>query len=190
RHIERTRVLIHIINGMSPDPLKDFETIQAELASFGHGLDSKPQILAMSKMDLPDAEAAWELYCNNADSPEALRNCVPFSAASGENLRALLFKVVNLLDQLPPVEPTPVESVIEMSPREAGFEIVREGGGFRVIDELLTQRVETTRWDLDQAVQRFQHLLERTGVAKALEQRGIKQGDTVYIGDYELEWGE
>jgi GTP-binding protein len=190
RHIERTRVLIHLVSGMVEDPLKDYETIQAELAAFGHGLDVKPQVVGMSKMDLPDAQAAFDLYCTGEGACEEFRDCIAFSAVSGKNVRALLMQAVNILDKLPPIEYPEIETVIESSPEEEGFEIIREGGGFRVINSFLVKRVETTRWDLDQAVQRFQHLLDRTGVAKALEQRGIKQGDTVYLGDYELEWGE
>ncbi len=189
RHIERTRVLIHIVNGTSEDPVKDYEAIQAELAAFGHGLAAKPQVVGMSKMDLPDAQAAFDLYCTGEQARPEFHDCIAFSAASNKNVRALLVKAVQILDQLPPIEYFEAEPVIEDIPQE-GFEIVREGGGFRVTSTILIQRVETTRWDLEQAVQRFQHLLERTGVAKALEQRGIKQGDTVYLGDFELEWGE
>jgi GTP-binding protein len=70
------------------------------------------------------------------------------------------------------------------------YTIHREGGGFRIESPMLIKRVETTRWDLDEAVQRFQHLLERSGISAELERQGVKNGDTVYIGDYELEWGE
>jgi GTP-binding protein len=191
KHIERTRVLIHLIDGLSADPLGDYHAIQGELAAFGHGLTDKPQIMAMSKMDLPDSQAAYDLYC--ADDPSSpLHGCLPISAASGLNTRALLMNAVRALDELPPL---PVEEpVLSLAPGEGGPEapigIAREGGGFRVTSPALLRRVETTRWDLEEATAKFQRYLERLGLSAELERRGIKPGDTVYIGEYELEWGE
>lgn len=190
RHIERTRVLIHIIDGMGADPYEDYKTIQGELHAFGHGLDTKPQVLAMSKMDLPDAQAAFELFCHAEGTPEALKDCVRISAATGEGVRALLMRAVQLLDQLPPVPLTEIEPVLDEINTSNDFQIHREGGGFRIVSPMLVKRVETTRWDLDEAVQRFQNLLQRSGMTAELEKRGIKKGDTVYIGDYQLEWSE
>jgi GTP-binding protein len=175
---------------MSEDIYKDYQTIQAELAAFGHGLDTKPQVLAMSKMDLPDAQAAYELFCHATDAPQAFQDCIPISAATGQNVRGLLTRAVQVLDTLPPIPLVETEPVLQVDADEFGYEIKREGGGFRIISPKLVKRVETTRWDLDEAVQRFQHLLERSGITKELENRGIKPGDTVYIGDYELEWAE
>jgi GTP-binding protein len=190
RHVERTRVLIHILDGMSSDPYEDYQTIQAELSTFGYGLNTKPQVMAMNKMDLPDAQAAYELFCHAEGTPEALKNCMPISAATREGVRALLMRAVQLLDQLPPVALTEIEPVLQDIGDLHDFQIRREGGGFRIVSPMLVKRVETTRWDLDEAVQRFQNLLQRTGISAELEQRGIKKGDTVYIGDYELEWSE
>ncbi len=194
RHIERTRVLIHLIDGMSPDPVADYETVTEELKAFGHGLNDKPQVLALTKMDLPDARAALELYgpllqaaarANGKD--DAL---TAISSASHEHVSELLARAVVVLDELPPlprVEPEPVLTLDNEPDRS--FEIAREGGGFRVRSKWIEKRVMMTRWDLDDAVLAFQRTLERSGVGPALEARGIKRGDLVYIGDYELEWG-
>jgi GTP-binding protein len=190
RHIERTRVLIHVLDGLSLDPAQDYQTIQKELQAFGHGLGDKPQIVAMNKMDLPDAQAAYELFCHAEGTPAALKDCAPISAATGEGVRPLLMQAVQLLDQLPPVTQLEAEPMLQEITAAQDFQIKREGGGFRVISPMLVKRVETTRWDLDEAVQRFQNLLQRSGISAELEQRGIKKGDTVYIGDYELEWSE
>ncbi|MCS7060339.1 MAG: GTPase ObgE [Anaerolineae bacterium] len=191
KHIERTRVLIHLIDGLSEDPLRDYHTIQKEMAAFGHGLIDKPQVLAMTKMDLPDAQAAYELYCKG-DPTSPLHDALPISAASGKNTRALLERAVRILDELPSLpeeEPVALEE-LTAAEQEHGFEITREGGGFRIHSPVVLRRVETTRWDLDEAVQRFQRFLERSGISAALEAQGVKPGDIIYIGDYELEWGE
>ena len=193
RHIERTRVLVHLIDGLSEDPLRDYHAIQSELTAFGHGLADKPQVLAMNKVDLPDAQAAYELFCQG-DPASPLRDCLPVSAATGKNARALLAKAIQELDSLPPLALEEPEPVIEAAPGEGeqapDFGISREGGGFRIRNPMVMRRVETMRWDLDEASLRFQRFLERSGLTAELERRGIRPGDTVYIGDYELEWGE
>lgn len=194
RHIERTRVLIHLLDGMSEDPIKDFHTINAELAAFGHGLADKPQIIAMSKMDLPDAQAAYELFiANSVDLPAELREhgVTAISAATGQGVRELLGKAVQVLDELPPiVEPEPEAPEFTLDVTNDTFEIQRESDGYRVISPLLERKVEITRWDLDEAVQKFQRTLERSGIGPELEKLGIQTGDIVHIGSYELEWGE
>lgn len=190
RHIERTRVLIHLLDGLTVDPVRDYQIVQDELVAFGHGLDQKPQILAMTKMDLPDAQAAFELFCQSDSATDVLKACLPISAATGQGTRDLLYRAVQQLDQLPTPELQEPEPILRMAPGDEPYVVRREGGGFRVESPMLIKRVETTRWDLDDAVQRFQHLLERTGISAELERLGVKTGDTVYIGDYELEWVE
>ncbi len=206
RHIERTRVLIHLLDGLSDDPLADYETVNREMAAFGHGLADKPQVVAMTKMDLPDARAAFELFVGEGriadarrappDEPDVLPSApgrslsvLPISAATGENVRELLSRAARVLDALPPLPEVEPEPEVLPEP-EASFEVVREGNGFRVISPLLERRVQTTRWDLDDAVLQFQRFLDRSGVGPELERLGIQPGDVVYIGDYELEWGE
>jgi GTP-binding protein len=194
RHIERTRILIHVIDGLSEDPIQDFNTINAELAAFGHGLADKPQIVAMNKMDLPDAQAAYDLFVKGEgakDAPWRGLGVLPISAVTGENVRVLLHKAVTVLDELPP-PPEPVLDLpeITLSDSSLEFKVTRELDGFRVHSQMLERRVQITRWDLDEAVQKFQRALERSGIGPELERMGVKIGDMVYIGDYELEWAE
>ncbi len=206
RHIERTRLLIHLLDGLSDDPLKDYEIVNCEMAAFGHGLSEKPQLVAMTKMDLPDAQAAFELFVSEgriADgrnvpldalplhppAPGQPPLTLPISAASGLNTRELLRRAAYLLDVLPAPAATEPEPPPIYEP-DAPFEIVRERGGFRVISPALERTVQMTRWDLDDSVSMFQRVLYERGVGQALEQMGIRPGDPVYIGEYELEWGE
>jgi GTP-binding protein len=206
RHIERTRLLIHLLDGLSDDPLRDYEIVNREMAAFGHGLSEKPQLVAMTKMDLPDAQAAFELFVSEgriADgrnvpldalplhppAPGQPPLTLPISAASGLNTRELLRRAAYLLDVLPAPAATEPEPPPIYEP-DAPFEIVRERGGFRVISPALERTVQMTRWDLDDSVSMFQRVLYERGVGQALEQMGIRPGDPVYIGEYELEWGE
>jgi GTP-binding protein len=194
RHIERTRVLIHLIDGMADDPVADYQTINAELRAFGYGLMDKPQILALTKMDLPDAQTAAELFgpqlqaaARAAGQDDTLFN---ISSASNANVRDLLWRAAQVLDQLPPLPTRTPEEIITITEQEDnGFEIARVGGGFRVHSKQLERRVLMTRWDLEDSILSFQRYLDRTGVGPALVSRGVKAGDLVYIGDYEMEWG-
>lgn len=194
RHIERTRVLIHLVDGMAEDPVADYETINAELAAFGHGLHEKPQVLALTKMDLPDARASFELFgpqlAAAARAAGKSDEILSISSASHERVQELLAHAVRILDELPPLPETEVEPVLSLNDEpDLSFTITREGGGFRVESRMLERRVMMTRWDLEDSILSFQRLLLRSGISTALEARGVKPGDMVYIGDYELEWG-
>lgn len=194
RHIERTRVLIHLVDGMSEDPVADYETINAELAAFGHTLMDKPQVLALTKMDLPDARAAFELYgpqlaaaARKAGKDDTI---ITISSASNENVKQLLGRAVQILDELPPLPDVEIEQVFSLNDEpDLSYEITREGGGFRVSSKQLEKRVMMTRWDLEDSILSFQRMLSRSGIGAALEARGVKSGDIVYIGEYEMEWG-
>jgi GTP-binding protein len=206
RHIERTRVLIHLIDGLAEDPIADFKTINAELAAFGHGLAEKPQLVALTKMDLPDARAAYELFASglkkanderqpandegwmSGDEPSTI---YALSSATTADARELLYAAVQVLDALPPPPQEEIELVIEnVMNHEPTFEVLREPDGFRVISSMLERKVQMTRWDLDDSVLAFQRTLERSGIGPALESRGVKSGDIIRIGEYEMEWGE
>ncbi|MFN3706505.1 MAG: GTPase ObgE, partial [Thermoflexales bacterium] len=195
RHIERTRVLIHLIDGLSEDPARDYETVNNELRAFGHGLIEKPQIVAMTKMDLPDARAAYELFAKAGlrvrDPGTGLKTTVPLiaiSAVSGEQVHELLQRAVRVLDTLPPPQPVPIPKLPVTKQLETDFAIYREAGGFRVLSSYLERKAQMTRWDLEDSVLAFQRALKQSGVGPELERLGIQPGDTVFIGDFELEW--
>lgn len=191
RHIERTRVLIHLVDGMSETPLADYQTIRAELKAFGHGLDEKPEVIGMTKMDLPDAQAAFELFISEDTQAEnPLRNAIAFSSASNKNARLLLQKALDILSELPPLpeeEYVPVFD-LDVTADDRAFTIEREAGGWRVHSSYIEKKAQITIWDLDEATTRFQIALDRSGVSDALIKRGVQVGDMVFIGAFELEW--
>jgi GTP-binding protein len=210
RHIERTRVLIHLVDGLSDDPMRDLATINAELKAFGHGLGDKPQVVAMTKMDLPDARAAFELYVSEGKIVDARRTTqdvndssfvwrdasqpypvLPISSASNENARELLNRAVQVLDLLPIEEIETPKQVLEMDPEaQRSYKVKREGGGYRILSPMLERKAEMTRWDLDDSIAMFQRTLQGSGIGPELERMGIQPGDPVYVGDFEMEWGE
>ena len=105
-------------------------------------------------------------------------------------MRELLARAVRLLDELPPLPVAEVETVLSLNDEpDLSFTITREGGGYRVHSKMLERRVMMTRWDLEDSILSFQRLLLRSGIGEALEARGIKPGNIVYVAEYELEWG-
>jgi GTP-binding protein len=196
RHIQRTRVLIHVLDGMSEDPLADFDQINSELALFDPDLGFKPQIVAFNKMDLPDVQALWEIVEPRLKerikiqqtSLDIKKDIFAISAATGLEVRHLLYRAAQLLDETPKppkTEEFPIYRV-EEDPRE--FSISRDPQGWRVSGRAIERSAEMTYWEHFQSVRRFQRILETLGIDQALRDAGVQEGDTVLIGDYELEW--
>jgi GTP-binding protein len=185
RHIERTRVLIHLINGLSPDPLGDFQAINQELELFNPALADKPQVVGFNKMDVPEVRERWpeirdELARQGVEA-------VPISAATGENLETLLRKAVALLNELPPIERKKAMPILQPVDEDA-FEIEKTPEGWVIRGKRIERAAAMTNWDYYEAALRFHRIMEAMGIAEALEQAGIENGDDVIIGDVVLEW--
>jgi GTP-binding protein len=189
RHVERTRVLIHLLDGLSADPLADFAAINAELATFGHGLAEKPQLVALNKMDEPQVRERWpEIQTELETRGHA---AMAISALARQGTRELLYRAAQMLAELPEEIPGTELPVFRPDKDEEGFAIERkEEDVWRVRGTRVEQLAAMTVWNLDEAVRRFQRALERMGIAEALEEAGVQPGDTVYIGERELVWEE
>ena len=186
RHIQRTRVLIHLLDGTADDPLLDFAQINSELALFDPQLGTKPQVVALNKIDLPEVQMRWSQIAQELKK----RGYEAFgvSALAGTDVRKLLYRAAQLLEQAP--EPELIEEMpvyrVSSDPRQ--FEIQREAKGWRVSGEAIERAAAMTYWEYDQSVHRFQRILQTLGIEEALRKAGVKPGDTVSIGEYELEW--
>jgi GTP-binding protein len=188
RHIQRCRVLIHLLDGMAEDPLADFSQINSELALFDTELGRKPQLVVFNKMDMPEASERWPKI--KAELKKHGYEPMAISALAQENLRPLLWKAKELLETAPETEPVTKEIPVyrpETDPRS--FTISREpDGSFRVRGESIERAAAMTYWEEEAAVIRFQRLIERLGIDAALRKAGIQQGDMVAIGEFDLEW--
>jgi GTP-binding protein len=192
RHIQRTRLLVHIVDGSSADPLADFHQINTELLLFDDRLRQRPQLVVVNKMDLPDAQEKWpslEVAFKGLGYP-----VLAISAATQRHTRDLVNRAFNMFDDLPAPPPvvTPESLPVYTLPEDdKEFRVEKLGAGeFRVSGKRIERTVAMTYWGYDDAVRRFQRILETLGISAALEARGIKVGDKVIIGDTELEWGE
>jgi len=186
RHVERTRLLIHLLDGVSADPLGDFEKINEELALFDPQLARKPQVVVLNKMDLPQTQELWPRIRREIKKLEL--EAMSISAVTGQGVPALLRRVVDLLDSLPREEPVLEEVKVFRLEEEELFSIAQEEDGWRVRGAKVERVVAMTNWEYDEAVMRFQRILEAMGISAALEEAGIEVGDTVRIGDIEFEW--
>ena len=191
RHIERTRVLVHVLDMTRDDPLADRELIDRELATFGHGLAEKPQVLALNKIDDPDARAHVELLealLEVQDTP-----WFAISAVSREGTRQLAERAFQVLrEQLMSEQaeeaaaPQPVE-VREV--RRERFRIERDDKD-RVVVRGRTPEWLAATFDLDDDEAREELLdrLRRLGLARALSREGVRPGTTIRVGEVALVW--
>ena len=186
RHVQRTRVLIHVLDGMSEDPLADFSQINSELALFDPHLAEKPQIVAVNKFDQPEVAESWPKIKKALEKRGYVT--MPISALARTNLKELLWKAVELLQKAP--EPPIEEAMPVYRPTEdtRAFTIERKGAGWVVHSVALERAAAMTYWEFEGPVHRFQKLISSLGVEKALREAGVQEGDMVSIGDYDLEW--
>lgn len=187
RHVERTRLLIHLLNGAAEDPLADYQVINRELALFSPQLAARPQIVVLNKMDLPDAQAWWPRVQEAMQARKVEAHAI--SAVTGQGVKALMRRTYELLRSLPPPEPvTRAPAIFRPAEREDAFTIEREADGWRVRGRRIERLAAMTPFVLPEAVARFQRQLRAMGIEAALEEAGVRPGDLVRIGDQELEW--
>lgn len=197
RHIERTRVIIHVIDmagSEGRDPYEDYEKINHELEAYQYRLLERPQVVAANKMDMPGAEEALEKFKSQLPDRVAV---YPISAVTQEGVNELLSKVYTLIEETPmfplveePEEDTSSEhKVFRMEAEEKPFYITRDSVGTYVINGHKIERLfKMTDFNRDESARRFARQLRSMGIDEALRERGIEDGDIVRIMDYEFEF--
>ncbi|HKI55074.1 MAG TPA: GTPase ObgE [Anaerolineales bacterium] len=190
RHVQRTRVLIHILDGLSEDPIADYSQINTELSLFDPNLTKKPQIVALNKIDQPQVQ---ERLANlKKEFKKRKVEFVTISALARTNTRDLLIKAYQRLAETPAIEdvelPKPIYKPKE-DPRE--FTVTREGENeWRINGVAIERSAKMTYWEHYGSLRRFHKIMETLGITKALRDAGVQDGDTVSIGEFELEWQE
>jgi GTP-binding protein len=186
RHVERTRLLVHLLDGASDDPLQHLDQINQELRLFNPALAERPQIIVLNKVDLPEAREHWPQVRSVAK--ELGRPAHAISAVTGEGVRELITCVGQMLSELPRPGPVPREIPVFRFDETPEFTIEKENEAWRVRGKRVELLVNRTMWEYHDAVQRVQRALQAMGLIDALREAGVQPGDTVRIGDMELEW--
>lgn len=191
RHIERTKVIIHMVDAASTegrDPVEDIKAINKELEAYNPELCKRPQVIAANKIDA--------IYDENESSLPAIRDefepkgikVFPISAVSGKGVKELLYYVSDMLDNMDS-EPIVFEKEIDTdllfdNPNEA-FSVTMEKNGLYVVSgPRIDRMLGYTNLESEKGFNFFQKFLRQTGILKKLKELGIEEGDTVKVGEY------
>lgn len=197
RHVERTRLLIHVIDGSGGleerDPLEDFELVDQELRAYSDNLIEKARFLAINKIDLP--EARENLPRLRSDLEGRVERIFEISGVTGEGVADLMAAVSERLRDIPRMPELIPESEYRTYTLEELDESYWEAEQlsahhFQVRGVKIERTMKMTDFGNEEAADRFQRVLEAAGVSKKLEQIGIQPGDFVHIADAELIWDE
>jgi GTP-binding protein len=195
RHIERTLILVHVVDGSTDDPLEAFRQVNHELKAHDEALMQKAQIVVVNKLDLPAAQARWpELRSAFVDQGyEALA----VSAITRQGVDALVFRLAQFLAEERRLAGVPnstqaeagseVETIV-IKPPASHFEVERRRKTFHVTGEDVERLAVMTDTSSDEALYRLQRRLKQMGVIAALERAGAREGSKVRIGTVEFAW--
>lgn len=188
RHVERTRLLIHVLDisgSEGRDPLADFDAIEGELKQYGD-LAERPVLVAANKMDLGGEENLARLRekLKDRDIP-----VFPVSAATRKGFDRLMRATVQKLAALPPLAPYEEEILPEI-PEGAPFAIAKEQGVYLLSGSAIDYLVDSVNFSDEQSLNYFHRTLRRWGIIDALREKGAGEGDTVAIGDMEFDFVE
>jgi GTP-binding protein len=219
RHVERTRLLVHVVDGsaglwraegeevdaathpsQTTDPISDFKRINAELEQYDPGMAEKPQVVAINKIDIPEVRERVPAL-REAFEKLGYEQVYPISAATREGVNELMWAVATKLRELPKPEwseeaEAEEEEEVVVRPRHVAaeskaFQVEQEGKGrFRVIGPRVERMVVMTDMGNPFALDRLQREFEKLGVTRALSEAGVETGDTVAFGRVELEWSD
>lgn len=187
RHAERARIFVHLLDGTRGDPLGDLDVINRELSEFREDVGAKPQVIAVNKLDLPEAQSCQsELRQALADRGIAAHFV---SAVTGMGVGGLLEAVAAELDRLAP-EPVAAAEVPVIVPRplSSRFEVSVVNGVCTVRGQRVEAFAEMMPLEQEEGRQEFWRRLGRWGVVNAVKRAGASPGDRVRIGRVEVEW--
>jgi len=184
RHIVRTKMLIHLVDGSSPSPAEDMAKVNTELSLFDSALAKKPQLVAVNKIDLPQVRARLAEIRDSFAGTRALF----ISAATGEGIPELMTETLGLLQSVPEAGDKIVRKVFHPQPRGVAPRVHKEGDTFVVAAPELERIIAGTDMVSPQVRRELGRHLVRLGVSKALARARVKPGDRVRCGNFEWEW--
>ena len=195
RHIERTRLLLHVldVSGIEGrDPLEDFRIINGELAGYSPKLTGRPQIVVLNKIDLTPAQEKLPEVRKKLENEGY--EVFAISAVTGKGVKKLMYRVAELLDELPEEEIKPREESVLIKPDFVEEEriTVKEVSAkhYEMTGRLVEENVQKTDFSNEEAVKRMLRVLKHHGLNDILKKAGVQEGDTVLIGPMEFDYLE
>ncbi|MBR4172817.1 MAG: Obg family GTPase CgtA, partial [Clostridia bacterium] len=193
RHIERTRLLIHIVDVSGIEgrnPVSDFEIINNELKKYSIDLENRPQIIAANKIDIITDQKLYDDFVREMNSRGY--KVFPISAASNQGVDELMKYAYTELTKLPPIKKfEPEMDIFEetfIDKTDKGFEITIDNGIYVISGSWIEAVGASVNFSDNESLQFFQSALKNRGVIDELIEKGIKEGDTVRIGDLEFDF--
>ena len=195
RHVERTRILLHVIDLSQGNPVETFHALLDEFKEYGANLNSRPCIVIGNKIDIEGTEENSKLLQTEAEKISA--PYIAVSALTGENIPQLIKNTADLVRKTPAVKlDYDANDLIELVPRKISrksarvpVQIIKQSdGSFRVEHENFEKSVARINFEHEDALQKFSRLLKSMNVEEALEAAGAKEGDKVYIGEIEFDF--
>jgi GTPase len=195
RHVQRCRVLLHVVDGTSDDPLRDFTIINEELRRYDECLAQKPQVVVLNKIDVPFVAERKEQLLRQLRTAAGHSRVLPISAATRTSVPELMRRLRQFVAAQPePDLPPPPE--IDLS--KAGldhdgqdYDVVSDPsypGQWRVTGRYIEQIARMTHWEYPEAVERFGRQLYALGISEALSERGALEGDLIMIDQYDFDF--
>ena len=190
RHVERARLLLHILDGAGEDPLGDYDRVRRELELYNPALAEKPEVVAVNKLDLPLARERFPRL--KAELEQRGRRVARLSALTGEGLAELLSLLVEELARLP-ASASGVDKqvrVYRLADEDEGWRVEQDDEAFVVRGKRVERMAAMTDPNSEEGLEVLQRHLRRMGVLDALERAGAEPGSTVRIGPIEVDWVE
>ncbi|MNW31380.1 GTPase ObgE [compost metagenome] len=200
RHVERTRLIIHVVDmagSEGRDPFDDWQKINDELRLYNADLENRPQIVAANKMDMPESADNLEKFKEQVGKVRPDLEIMPISSLTRQGVQELLYRAADLLDQIP--EAPAIEEVTELEERKVykldkreddSFTIKRENETFIVESVKIERMMKRMQLNTHDAILKLARTLRHMGVDEELRQRGATDGTIVRIGDFEFEFVE
>ena len=190
RHIERTRILVHVLDVSGSEgrnPVEDFYNINQEIFDYNEKLKTKPQIIAANKIDIPSSNE-WLEKVKTEFEPQGIQ-VFPISAATNTGIKELLFAVWELLENTE-VNYDSFDDEYYVEEADVKDEIIvrKENGMYIVEGDFMERLLDSTYVDNEESLRYFQEMLKRKGVIEELKALGIREGESVFICDYEFEF--
>ncbi|MFH1541016.1 MAG: GTPase ObgE [Elusimicrobiota bacterium] len=185
KHIERTKILLHIVDAFGYDGKDAYSTytaINKELKDYSPKLAKKLQIIAINKIDIPSSEKAIKMF------KKKRKTVFPISAINGDGVRPLLEEIFKKIEKVKEEKPVEIKSTYYKY--EPDFIVYKEENIFKITGKKISDLVMMTNFSERESLKRFQGILKKIGLEQRLKEEGAKTGDIVKVGSYEFSYQE